>query len=170
MANTGRIRYREIDTNPNSPTVGQERWSAWEENQEACPIPTTYYSDLIEERITRNNCASGYYGSSVRYILPDGAYSSTTSKADAQQQAQTYFDSTKQAYANQNGSCTLTPPSGLTYSPVYYTTGPNAGCFACLMVNDSDAGDTRNATDDENQLYFRTVSNGGTACEQCETE
>jgi hypothetical protein len=64
---------------------------------------------------TRNNCGSGYNGTSVTYTVPAGAYSSTVSQAAADALAQADVNANGQAFANQNGSCTLVPD--VTFAP-----------------------------------------------------
>lgn len=72
-----------------------------------------YYSNQISEMVVRNNCPSGYAGSSVNYTLPQGAFTSTISQQDANSKAQSYFNSYKQQYANNNGTCSI--GSGINY-------------------------------------------------------
>ncbi|WP_193391222.1 DUF5977 domain-containing protein, partial [Candidatus Symbiothrix dinenymphae] len=66
---------------------------------------------------TKNNCGTGYAGSSVTYTVSEGRYSSTISQAAADNQAQADVDANGQTYANENGTCTLIP----------YTITANAG-------------------------------------------
>ena len=54
---------------------------------------------------TRNDCASGYTGTSVPYSVPEGVYHSAISVADANQQALNYIYANGQAYANGNAQC-----------------------------------------------------------------
>ena len=66
----------------------------------------TFYN--IAKSITSNksNCGTGTYGSAVTYTVPAGKYSSTTSQADADQQAQNDLNSNSTNYINTNGTCT----------------------------------------------------------------
>ena len=66
----------------------------------------TFYN--IAKSITRNksNCGTGTYGSAVTYTVPAGKYSSATSQADADQQAQNDLNSNSTNYINTNGTCT----------------------------------------------------------------
>jgi Family of unknown function (DUF5977) len=109
MANTGRIRYEEKDMNPQSPTFGQTRYSAWETNTDACPIAQIYYSDAVSGYTTKNNCSPGQTGSSVYYTVPARYASSPISKDEAQALAQSYYENTRQGYANANGTCSGLP-------------------------------------------------------------
>ncbi len=80
----------------------------------------TFYSDAQSGSFTRNNCSSGYIGSTVTYTIAAGAYSSTVSKADANSQATTAVSSGGQAYANANGTCTaVTIYARAEYAGVY---------------------------------------------------
>jgi YD repeat-containing protein len=72
---------------------------------------TAPYSNTVKSgTFIRNNCAVGLTGSSVTYTVLAGTYSSATSQADADQQAQNDVNTNGQAYANTNGTCT-SPPS-----------------------------------------------------------
>ncbi|THU30762.1 hypothetical protein FAM09_29625 [Niastella caeni] len=65
----------------------------------------TWYSVAKWGSFTRNNCGSGYTGSSVTYTVPANAYTSTISQADADQKAQNDVNNNGQTYANNNGTC-----------------------------------------------------------------
>ncbi|HEX7903806.1 MAG TPA: DUF5977 domain-containing protein [Chitinophagaceae bacterium] len=67
-----------------------------------------YYSVQKSGNFTRNNCGTGYTGSTVTYTVPANTYNSTTSQAAADQLAQTDVNNNGQAYANANGTCTAT--------------------------------------------------------------
>jgi hypothetical protein len=54
---------------------------------------------------TRNNCSSGYAGTSVTYTVPAETYTSLISQADADAQAQADVNANGQNYANTNGTC-----------------------------------------------------------------
>jgi hypothetical protein len=94
--------------------------------------PRTYLSNPIIEQTQRNNCGPGFVGSSVSYILPIGAFTSTISQADADVQARSFYDNNKQQYANDNGTCELKPNYHFKSStsgsyPVTMTTGYTSG-------------------------------------------
>ncbi|HSU28157.1 MAG TPA: DUF5977 domain-containing protein [Chitinophagaceae bacterium] len=95
----------ETDMNPNSATYLQTRWSDTGANSVACPS-NTYYNSAHSQSFTRNNCGSGYTGSSVTYTVAAGTYSSTTSQAAADQLALNDISANGQAYANSHGTCT----------------------------------------------------------------
>lgn len=105
MPNTGRKRYLEIDQNPNSLSYGDTRWGAWVSDPSACPAATQYLSAEVSGTVYRNNCPSGQAPQAVQFVVAYGAFYSFISQADANQQAQQFFDSEKQDYANQNGLC-----------------------------------------------------------------
>lgn len=62
-----------------------------------------YGNTAIAQNFTRNNCGAGYTGSSVFESIPANTYASTTSQADADNQAHT----AAQNAANASGTCTL---------------------------------------------------------------
>jgi 20S proteasome alpha/beta subunit len=66
----------------------------------------TFYNVQKSGNFTRNNCPSGYAGSTVTYTVLANTYSSTTSQAAADQLAQDDVNANGQAYANTNGTCT----------------------------------------------------------------
>ena len=65
-----------------------------------------FYNVVKSDSFTRNNCATGYIGSTVTYTVPAGTYSAFT-QAVADSLAQNDVDSNGQAYANANGTCTV---------------------------------------------------------------
>jgi hypothetical protein len=69
--------------------------------------PATYSSPAISELVVRNNCTAGYQGGTVTYTMPAGQFTSTTSQQDADFQAELYFLTYAQPYANTNGVCSL---------------------------------------------------------------
>lgn len=73
------------------------------------PVVITYNSVTTSGTFMKNNCASGYMGNQVLYMVPAGKYTSTISQAAANAQAQADVTANGQAYANANGSCTLIP-------------------------------------------------------------
>jgi len=70
-----------------------------------CGVNITYSNTALSQSFTRNNCGSGYIGSSVAYTVAAGTYTSTMSLQDANNQAQ----EAGQANANNTGGCTLPP-------------------------------------------------------------
>jgi hypothetical protein len=71
--------------------------------------PIVYYNVQVSATVTKNNCGTGYTGSSVTYTVPAKKYSSTVSQTDADAQAATDLNSNTQTYANANGTCTAIP-------------------------------------------------------------
>ncbi|QEC79297.1 DUF5977 domain-containing protein [Mucilaginibacter ginsenosidivorax] len=71
----------------------------------AIPPVITYSSAAQSGSFTRNNCGAGYISSPVTFTVQAGAYSSTISQSDADQQALNYLNANGQAYANVNGTC-----------------------------------------------------------------
>ncbi|MCY1524227.1 hypothetical protein D9M68_591540 [compost metagenome] len=66
---------------------------------------TVYWNDIKSGVFVRNNCPSGYNGSSVTYIVPANTYSSTVDQLTANNLAQADVNANGQAYANSNGTC-----------------------------------------------------------------
>jgi 20S proteasome alpha/beta subunit len=66
----------------------------------------TWWNIQKSGNFTRNNCGSGYQGSTVAYIVAANTYSSTTSQSAADQLAQNDVNANGQSYANTNGTCT----------------------------------------------------------------
>lgn len=72
--------------------------------------PTTFSNQMISEPVTRNNCAAGYQGGTVTYTVPAAMFTSAISQEDADNQAETYFHTNAQSYANNivnNAGCFL---------------------------------------------------------------
>jgi hypothetical protein len=78
-------------------------------------VPVIYYNDLKTQSFTRNNCPSGYSGSSVTYTVAANTYSSTIDKDAANQLAQNEINAQGQTYANTNGTCTASCPFTTVY-------------------------------------------------------
>jgi len=64
----------------------------------------TYYSAQIIGTAQKNNCTEGI-GSYVEFIVPYGAFRSSVSQVDADNQATAYFNANKQSFANSTGTC-----------------------------------------------------------------
>ncbi len=84
------------------------------------PPSTVYYNTQISATTTKNDCGTGYTGSTVTYTVPAEKYSSTISQADADSKAAADLSANKQAYANANGTCTA------VQTTVYYSTQVSA--------------------------------------------
>jgi len=96
--------------------------------------PTVYYSIEMSATATKNDCGTGFTGSSVTYTIPAKYYSSTISQADANNIAIARLNSNTQAYANANGTCISVP----TVTTVYY----NVEMSATATKNDCGPGYT----------------------------
>ena len=81
-----------------------------------------YYNVQKSGNFTRNNCGSGYTGSTVAYTVNAGTYNSTTSQAYVDGLAQANVDANGQTYANTNGTCTqsTTIYARIEYTDMYY--------------------------------------------------
>lgn len=69
-----------------------------------------YGNSQRSQAFTKNNCGTGYTGSSVTYTVPQNTYSGST-QAAADAQAQTDINNNGQAYANAHGNCIVIPPT-----------------------------------------------------------
>jgi YD repeat-containing protein len=70
--------------------------------------PTIFSNTLQSGSFTKNNCGTGYAGSSVVYTVPANTYTSAISQADADNKAQADKNANGQNYANTYGTCTST--------------------------------------------------------------
>jgi hypothetical protein len=79
-----------------------------------CAPSPRYYS--VEKKLSakRNNCGSGYSGSTVTLTSPPNQFFSTTNQADANAQADAWLAANVQNVANNAGTCELiyVPPTG----------------------------------------------------------
>ena len=99
-----------------------------------------FYSNGLAELVTKNDCPTGFSGSTVNYSLPHGAFTSEISQWDADNKALSYFNSYKQQYANNNGSCqSLQTVSIDADSNFQENGGPNNEGYFNLNVRLSEA-------------------------------
>lgn len=86
-----------------------------------CTPSTRYYS--VEKRLSakKNNCGTGYSGSTVTLTAFPNQFVSTISLADANAQADAWLAANVQAHANMAGTCEVTPTPG--------GGGGSGGCF-----------------------------------------
>jgi YD repeat-containing protein len=101
----------------------------------------------------RNNCGSGYIGSSVTYTVPEGSYSSTTSQSAADQLAQDDVNTNSQSYANANGTCTSCTGSftvGSGWSNYYQSITPNSSTVSITIIMAAQSSSS-----------FNNISSGG---------
>ncbi len=115
----------ETDINPNSNSYLSTRWS--DTGPSDLCAAGTYWNVAQSANFTRNNCLTGYTGSTVTYTVPAGTYSSTISQANADQLAINDVNANGQAYANVHGTCT--PAGGC---PPYCENTPQ---FKCINDN-----------------------------------
>ena len=93
-----------------------------------------FYNKQISATATKNNCGTGYTGSTVTYTIAAGKYTSTQTQLRADNKALDDLNLNKQAYANANGTCTATAQTG----PPYY----NAQISVTVTKNDCGTGYT----------------------------
>ena len=86
-----------------------------------CAPSIRYYS--VEKRLSakKNDCGSGYSGSTVTLTALTNQFVSTVSLADANAQADVWLATNVQSHANIAGTCEVTPTSG--------GGGGGTGCF-----------------------------------------
>jgi len=92
---------------------------------------TIYYSEEYLATADKNDCPSGYHGSTVGLTATAGMFTSTISQAAANLLAVNWVLENVQAYANAQGTCIINPP-------VYY----NVQKTAQLQKNDCASGST----------------------------
>lgn len=80
----------------------------------------SWYSVEKTGSFTRNNCDSGYAGTTMIYIVPDSSYTSFISQSDADQLAQTDVNINGQNYADSTGTCLLIHTNN-NYSGYYFS-------------------------------------------------
>lgn len=85
-----------------------------------------FYSVEKTNNYTRNNCGTGYAGSSVTYTVPAGTYVSSLDQPTANQMAQDDLDANGQVYTNINGACNFVYYSA-DYSNNYYSENCSSG-------------------------------------------
>jgi len=66
---------------------------------------SVYLNVAKSSRFNKNDCGTGYTGSSVEYTVPADTYTSNISQADADQQALDDISANGQTYANLHGTC-----------------------------------------------------------------
>ncbi|MBS1669105.1 MAG: RHS repeat protein [Bacteroidetes bacterium] len=81
------------------------------------------FNDPESGPFTRNNCGTGYIGSTVTYTVPANRYSSYVSKLAANQLAINDVNANGQNYANTNGTCTLLTNATISITNAAGTTG-----------------------------------------------
>ncbi|MNN02162.1 hypothetical protein D3C81_1148100 [compost metagenome] len=109
-----------------------------------------YYNDQLTESIRKNDCTTGE-GSLVGYTVPQGKYSSTISKGDANSKAMAEINQYGQQYANTNGRCVSCKRYKVT---IHRMNLQNLN----LYVNYRDCN---NAYQSSSYQYFETEANTG---------
>lgn len=81
-----------------------------------------YYNAPKSGNFTRNNCGSGYTGSTVTYTVSANTYSSTIGPLYVDSLAQANVNANGQTYANTNGTCTASTTiyARIEYADMYY--------------------------------------------------
>jgi len=92
-----------------------------------------YFNIEISQEFTRDDCGSGYVGSTEIYTVPVATYSSAISQADADNQASADVTANGQNYANANGTCTLIAIGTLNWSFSVPTVPP--GKYLKIWIN-----------------------------------
>ena len=85
-----------------------------------CPVT---YSNLAVSEIFTRQCAAGYQGGGVEYVIPAGKYTSTISQDAVDLKVQNELDTYGQAYANTQGTC-----SQIFYNPEMSVTFTKEDC------------------------------------------
>ncbi len=89
--------------------------------QDACA--NTLFGNVAKSKdYIRNNCSSGYQGSTVTYTVPAGTYSAY-SQAAADVLAQNDVNTNGQSYANAHGTCSVIPDVPITSANIAGVSG-----------------------------------------------
>ena len=153
--NTGEQEVEQYDTNPKSPSFGQKRWITSGVNTTACPInppaQTTFRSAEIRETVYRDDCPNGQFPNGVVYVIAEGYNVSLISQQDADRVARNVFDVNKQAFANQNDTCSAPSGGGGNSFECVMST---EGCWTGLIIRPGEVAGTFYTTQAEyNQCY-----------------
>jgi hypothetical protein len=77
------------------------------QNFAECPPTDRYYNTIQAKTVTKNNCGTGYTGSSVTLTAYPNQFFSNESLTDANNKALTWLENSAQSYANIKGTCTV---------------------------------------------------------------
>jgi len=108
-------------------------------------VPCQLFGNVaINQLVTRNNCGSGYNGSSTYYSVPANKYKGLT-QSEADLLAQNEVTSAGQAYANSVGSCLIqqSPPSVSNFTMSGYTiqfTNITTGLIYSIQISPNTYG------------------------------
>ncbi len=94
---------------PGNPIIGLPDIGAYEYTALVTAPLTTYYNTQATATATKNNCGTGYIGSTVSYTVAAGKYNSTVSQAAANSLATADLNANTQNYTNANGTCIVKP-------------------------------------------------------------
>jgi hypothetical protein len=78
-------------------------------NEHGSCTDMVFYNTIQSQGFVKNNCATGYHGSTVVYTVVAGTYSSPVSQVAADNLALADIALNGQAYANAHGSCSAYP-------------------------------------------------------------
>jgi hypothetical protein len=114
-----------------------------------CTAPTVYYNTEQSTTATKNDCSSGYIGSTVEIVISANEYSSLISVADANNQVIAYLDANKQSIANAEGSCSPEPSVTYDYYGNLFYNDPCQGSANYYIGSDGEwyEGDGTNFTE-----------------------
>ncbi|HZK71758.1 MAG TPA: DUF5977 domain-containing protein, partial [Clostridia bacterium] len=87
-----------------------------------------YYNGQAIATATKNDCGTGYTGSTVTYTVSAQKYSSAVSQIDADSKASADLNTNKQTYANANGTCTIIATTATYYNIQTYATATKNDC------------------------------------------
>jgi hypothetical protein len=133
-------------------TYGTEGYIAPVYDAANCVPSARYYNTERTLAATRNNCGGGYTGSSVTMTAVASMFISTISIADANAKADSYLSTNAQSYANNSGTCTVSPSITITsYSAgnLYFSYAPAGyapGTFHVQTSTTSSTGPWANNT------------------------
>lgn len=136
--NTGYLMQEQIDINSNSPSYQQTRTVRTVKDVAACPPPQVFSSQYLSDFVYKNDCPAGSTGSGVPVSLAAGYIMDVTSQADVDARASNYFNSMKQDFANQNGTCVYPPTTGDDFAGCVYGSD---GCWGGFVY--TTGGGTR---------------------------
>ena len=107
MAGAYTSTISQADANNQATSDLNNNIQAWANSHGTCTASSVVYTSVqTVGSATKNDCGSGYTGSVVPYTIMAGAYTSTISQADANNQAISDMNNNMQAWANSHGTCT----------------------------------------------------------------
>lgn len=149
------------DVNPNSPTYNQTKY--WDYGPSTSCPSNTYFNAQQSQNFTRNNCGTGYIGSTVTYTVPPGKYGSTTSQAAADQLATNDINANGQNYANANGTCTklvnVSYTDSRSYSYSIRFTDNSTGLYYNYTANANSSGTFASLPAGTYSVYICPINN-----------